>query len=149
MPAAFRRILEADDPASDATPRARLYMVYGGKNRNFVECWSKTGADWLAAQIDAMELGSKARERAERDMISRSVMVEIEPEGRIVLPPQVRAKLGITDAAEAAFVGASNRFKLYRSDTYQAELDADDEDDEDAGLDALTLIGRAQKERGM
>lgn len=149
IPAAFRRILESDDPASAEFPRPRLYMVYGGKNRNFVECWSRQGADWLAQQIEAMELGSKARERAERDMISRSVMVEVEPDGRIVLPAQVRAKIGIADAAEAAFVGASNRFKLYRSDTYQAELDADGEDDDDAGVDALTLIGRAQKERGM
>ncbi|WP_225027872.1 division/cell wall cluster transcriptional repressor MraZ [Xinfangfangia pollutisoli] len=147
IPAAFRRILEAEDPATADFPRPRVYMVYGGKNRDFVECYSKAGADWLAAEIEAMELGSKARDRAERDMISRSVMVEIEPDGRIVLPAQVRAKLGLGDGpVEAAFAGFTNRFKLFRRDVYDAQFEDEDEDDD---VDALTLIGRAKKERGM
>ena len=58
IPAAFRRILEAEDPASAEFPRPRVYMVYGGKARNFVECYSKAGADALAAKIEAMELGA-------------------------------------------------------------------------------------------
>ena len=94
IPAAFRRILEADDPATTESSRPRVYMVYGGKARTFVECYSKRGADQLAADIEAMEMGSPERTRAERDLISRSVMVEIEPDGRIVLPARVREKMG-------------------------------------------------------
>jgi MraZ protein len=86
IPAAFRAVLNADDPLASNTQRPRLYMVYGGKSRNFVECYSKLGADRLADDIEAMELGSKERIRAERDLISRSVMVEVDGEGRIVLP---------------------------------------------------------------
>ena len=41
-------------------------MVYGGKARRFVECYSRAGADALAAKIEAMELGSPERDRAER-----------------------------------------------------------------------------------
>jgi MraZ protein len=144
IPAAFRRILEADDPATADFPRPRVYMVYGGKNRNFVECYSRVGADWLAAQIEAMELGSVERDRAERDLISRSVMIEVEPDGRIVLPPKVRAKMGFgpdDSAGEAAFAGFTNRFKLYRREVYDAENDEDDED----YVDPLTLVGRAKK----
>lgn len=44
-------------------------MVYGGKARNFVECYSKQGADQLAADIEAMEMGSPERV-AERDLIT-------------------------------------------------------------------------------
>ena len=65
IPSAFRAILLADDPLASNAQRPRLYMVYGGKARTFVECYSKAGADRLAAQIEAMELGSPARERAE------------------------------------------------------------------------------------
>ena len=54
IPAAFRRILEAEDPVTEQNPRARVYMVYGGKNRRFVECYSRVGADALAAKIEAM-----------------------------------------------------------------------------------------------
>ncbi len=144
IPAAFRRILESDDPASAEYPRARVYMVYGGKHRNFVECYSKAGADALAAQIESMELGSPSRDRAERELVSRSVMIEIEPDGRIVLPVKVREKMGffgddLAAGGEATFAGFTNRFKLYRREVYDAELAAEDEDDD---VDPLTLVGR-------
>lgn len=144
VPAAFRRILEAEDPSSPEFPRPRVYMVYGGANRNFVECYSKAGADALAAKIDAMEWGLPERDRAERELISRSVMVEIEPDGRIVLPAKVRAKMGLSDidpAGEAAFAGFTNRFKLYRREIYDAEFGAQDGDN----VDPLALVGRASR----
>lgn len=145
IPAAFRRILEADDPATTENARPRLYMVYGGKARSFVECYSKRGADQLAADIEAMDMGSHERVRAERDLISRSVMVEIDSDGRIVLPPKVREKMGfageLSADAEAAFAGFTNRFRLYRREVYEAEL-AEDEDDD---TDPLTLVGRHKR----
>ncbi|MBL9050586.1 MAG: division/cell wall cluster transcriptional repressor MraZ [Tabrizicola sp.] len=145
IPAAFRRILETDDPSPAENARPRLYMVYGGKARNFVECYSKRGADQLAADIEAMEMGSPERVRAERDLISRSVMVEIEPDGRIVLPGKVREKMGFAGempaAAEAAFAGFTNRFRLYRREVYDAELAEEDDDD----IDPLTLVGRHKR----
>jgi MraZ protein len=145
IPAAFRRILEADDPATTYSARPRVYMVYGGKARNFVECYSKRGADLLADDIETMEMGSAERTRAERELISRSVMVEIEPDGRIVLPPKVREKMGfsgdVPSNAEAAFAGFTNRFRLYRREVYDAELAEDDEDD----TDPLTLVGRHKR----
>jgi MraZ protein len=143
IPAAFRAILQADDPTSNQRPR--LYMVYGGKARTFVECYSKAGADRLAEAIEAMEIGSRDRTRAERDLISRSVMVEIDGEGRIVLPPQVREKIGFQGddlaGGEVAFAGFTNRFRLYRREVYEAELAEDDDDD----IDPLTLVGRHKR----
>jgi MraZ protein len=146
IPAAFRRILEADDPSTTESSRPRIYLVYGGKTRTFVEGYSKRGADQLAADIEAMEMGSPERVRAERDLISRSVMLEIEPDGRIVLPPKVREKMGFTGddlagGGEAAFAGFTNRFRLYRREVYDAEL-AEDEDDD---IDPLTLVGRHKR----
>ena len=147
IPAAFRRILESEAGTADADTRPKVYMVYGGKARSFVECYSKAGADRLAAQIELMELGSDDRNRAERDLISRSVMVEIEPDGRIVLPANVRAKMGfaadgLASGGEAVFAGYTNRFKLYRRETYDAELAAEDDGD---GSDPLALVGRAAR----
>ena len=145
IPAAFRAVLNADDPQKGEKGGARLVMVYGGKARNFVECYSKQGADQLAADIEAMEMGSPERVRAERDLISRSVMVEVDPDGRIVLPPRVREKMGfagdLPGEAEAAFAGFTNRFRLYRREVYDAEL-AEDEDDD---IDPLTLVGRHKR----
>ncbi|MBE2275220.1 MAG: division/cell wall cluster transcriptional repressor MraZ [Rhodobacteraceae bacterium] len=150
IPAAFRRILEADDLDRPDAARPRVYMVYGGKKRNFVECYAKAGADRLAAQVDAMEIGSDARRKAERDLITRSVMIEIEPDGRLVLPQQVREKMGfladdLASGGEAVFAGATNRFMLYRKEVYVAELE---EDDDDEDVDPLALVGRAMAARG-
>ena len=147
IPAAFRAVLNADDPQKGEKGGARLYMVYGGKSRNFVECYSRRGADQLAEDIESMELGSKERTRAERDLISRSVMVEVDGEGRIVLPPQVREKMGfhgddLAGGGEATFAGFTNRFRLYRREVYDAELAEDDEDDD---IDPLTLVGRHKR----
>ena len=145
IPAAFRAVLNADDPQKGEKGGARLYMVYGGKARNFVECYSKQGADRLAEDIEAMDMGSPERVRAERDLISRSVMVEVDPDGRIVLPPRVREKMGfagdLPGDAEAAMAGFTNRFRLYRREVYDAEL-AEDEDDD---IDPLTLVGRHKR----
>ena len=144
IPAAFRQILNADDPEKGEKGGTRLYMIYGGIKRNYVECYSKTGADILAAEIESMELGSDDRNTAEKQMISRSVMVEIEPDGRIVLPQKVREKMGfhgddLAAGGNVVFVGASNRFKLYRSEVYEAEEDEDDD------VDPLTRIGRSKR----
>ncbi len=147
IPAAFRAILASDDTQKSDKGLTRVYMVYGGRTRRFVECYSKAGADALAARIEAMDLGSPERDRAERDLISRSVMVEIEPDGRIVLPQKVREKMGFlgndlaSEGGECVFAGFTNRFKLYRREVYEAELAEDDEDD----TDPLTLVGRASR----
>jgi len=149
IPAAFRRILEADDPQTADPPRPRVYMIYGGANRNFVECYTKAGADALADEIALMDEGSDEREQVEFDLLSCSVMVEVEPDGRIVLPPRVREKIGLTGAAfagdDAAFQGRANRFRLYRKDNYETAVGERPKVD----MDALALLGRAKKERGM
>ena len=145
IPAAFRRILELDDPTPPEAGRHRLYMVYGGKARTFVECYSKRGADQLAQDIEAMDMGSPERTRAERDLISRSVMIEVDTDGRIVLPPKVREKIGFVGElppnSEVAYAGFTNRFRLYRKEVYEAELAQDDDDD----IDPLTLVGRHKR----
>jgi MraZ protein len=147
VPADFRHALEAEDPpkSDGARARPRLYMVYGGKSRRFVECYSKLGMDRLTAKILAMPMDSEDRRRAERDMIQRSVVVEIEPDGRIVLPPNVRAKMGYPDGdvgggGEAAFAGQGDRFELYRREVFAAQVAAEDDDDD--GTDPRTRIGR-------
>ncbi len=150
IPAVFRRALEAEDPPSPEYPRPRVYMVYGGKRRQFVECYSKQGMDLVTAQIMSMDMDSDDRVKAERDMIQRSVVVEVEPDGRVVLPPKVREKLGLTadDIAkgiEAAFAGQGDRFEMYRRETFDAIAAAEDDDEDD--LDPRVRIGRHLKGR--
>lgn len=152
IPAALRRKLDIEDPVTADAPKTRIVMVYGGKNRNFVECYTIAGAEVLAAEVGAMPMGSKARLRAERDLIMLSITVEIDDDGRIVLPPPVREKMGfVGDDLEkggmASFAAVSNRFKLYRQEVLQAELAAMYDDEEDDDEDPLVNVDR-YKSRG-
>lgn len=145
IPAPFRRVLDAGDERTAESPRTRMVIVYGGKHRSFCECYSFAEAEKLAATVNAMPQGSKARLKAERDLITLSATIEVDDDGRIVLPPKVREKLALSpemlkDGVEAVLAGATNRFTLWRKDTYE-DVFLDDEDDEDDS-DPLALLAQ-------
>ncbi len=145
IPAAFRRVLDAGDPPSSEFPRTRIVMVYGGKARQFVECYTVDEADMLAARVRRLPTGSKQRMILERDLITRSLTVEIDENGRIVLPQKVRDKIEFADGDETAFAGTLDRFQIWKRDTYDAisgSLDAED-DELPEGMDILSLLGGA------
>jgi MraZ protein len=143
IPAAFRRVLDAGDPPTTDFPRTRIVMVYGGRSRQYVECYTQKGADDIARRVQQLPLGSTKRKIAERDLITRSLTVEIDENGRIVLPQKVRDKIEFGDAGETAFAGTLDRFQIWRADTYdQVTGGLDDEDDElPEGVDVLSLLG--------
>jgi MraZ protein len=142
IPAAFRRVLDAGDPSSSDTSRTRIVMVYGGKSRQYVECYTVRDADLLAEQVRALPIGSKARQIAERDLITRSLTIEIDENGRILLPQKVRDKIEFVEGDETAFAGTLDRFQIWKRDTYDAingSLD-DEEDELPEGMDVLSLL---------
>ena len=153
IPAAFRRIL--DQGAATAEPgRTRLVLIYGDPRRKFVAGYSLAGAERLADQIRALPLGSPARRALERHMVVQSVTVEIDDDGRIVLPPPVRAKIGLSGEdglSEVVFTGALDYFELWKRAVYDSEMA--ELDQLDAGLlgegeDILSLLGRAGQAAG-
>ena len=152
IPAALRRKLDLEDPVSQDAPKTRIVMVYGDKKRNFVECYTIRGAEELAADVENMPLGSKDRLRAERDLIMMSITVEIDDDGRIVLPQPVREKMGfrgddLEKGGVASFAGVTNRFKLYRQEVWTAEMAAIDDDDDEDDEDSLVRVAK-YKTRG-
>ncbi len=145
IPAAFRRVLESGDPDS---PRKRIVMVYGDERRKFAECYTMAEATRLEARIRALPLGSQKRRILERNMITLSATLEIDDDGRIVLPAKVRDKIGIgaddlAKGAEAVFAGALDTFQIWKAATYDADILRAAEDDladlpED--MDILSLL---------
>ena len=148
IPAAFRRVLEAGDPSFPQTPRPKVVMVYGDERRRFVECYSITEMKQTEAQIARMPKGDRKRRYLERNVITMSVTVEVDDDGRIVLPARVREKLGVTaedlsTGFEAMFAGALETFQIWKRGTYDAEIASQGfEDIEELvnGLDMLALL---------
>lgn len=142
IPSAFRRVLEAGDPES---ARKRVVIVYGDDRRKFAECYTVAGAQRLETLIRKLPLGSPQRRLLERNMITLSVTVEIDDDGRIVLPPKVREKTGLSasDAGEAVFAGALDTFQIWKPEIYQADILRAAEEDLaalPADMDILSLL---------
>lgn len=147
IPATFRRILEAEDPAFSEGARARFVLVYGG-DRAFVEGFSIRRMARMEKRIAKMPDGSKTRAYLERNMIVRSQIIEIDDDGRIVLPVKARDKLAIgaddlKSGLEAIFTGTLDRFQIWKGDTYSGGDAAEpelDEEDLPEGADMLSLL---------
>ena len=147
IPATFRRILEAEDPACTGGARPRFVLVYGGE-RPFLEGFSIAQMARMEKRIARMPEGSKPRQYLERNMIVRSQVVEIDDDGRIVLPVKGREKLAITAddlkaGLEAIFTGTLNRFQIWKGDTYAgdgADEPTLDPEDLPEGADMLSLL---------
>jgi MraZ protein len=132
IPAAMRRVLEQANPRPGS--RASVIMVYGAGGRH-VQCFSAKGAQDLYAMIARQPIG-KDKKDLELAFVSRSAEVEIDEDGRLVLPPKVRARMGVTpeilaSGFMAAFAGKLDRFELWLGDTYDAAFPDEDFDPDD------------------
>lgn len=153
IPAPFRRVLEAGDPAFDGG-RPKFVMVYGGgAAKRYVECFSVAEMKRLEERIRRLPAGTAARKALERHYITLSQTVEVDEDGRIVLPPKMREKVGLAadalkDGAEAIFAGALDTFQIWRREDYDAEMAAQEDTDlglED-GADLLSLLSRSAED---
>ncbi len=148
IPASFRRVIEAGDPSFNGQNRARFVLVYGGADRTYLECYSLTEMQKLERRINKMPMGDKRRILLTRNLITLSQEVEIDEDGRIVLPPKGRDKIAIDtavlkDGTEATFAGMLNTFHIWKRDTYDgilADQAAIEEDILPEGEDMLSLL---------
>lgn len=152
IPSAFRDTLDSGMGGGMAGShgRTRVVLVYGDPRRPFVAGYSLQGMDQLVDEIRTLPRGSRERRALERHMIALSTTVEIDDDGRVVLPMPVREKLGLTNGpAEVVFAGALDFFELWGKDTYDAEMaerdriESDLLEEED---DILTLLSRGKPE---
>lgn len=128
VPAAFRRVIEAGDPNYIPNRnRPRMVLVYGGDNRRFCEVFTILGMRKQEARIRKMKAGDKARIYLQRNIITLSQELDIDEDGRIVLPPKGREKMGLAadvmkDGAEAVFAGMLDSFQIWHRPAYEGDL---------------------------
>lgn len=128
VPAAFRRVLEAGDPSyTSGKNRPRMVLVYGGDNRHYCEVFTVSYMREVETLIRKMKTGDKRRIYLQRNVITLSQEIEIDEDGRIVLPPKARARMGLTaeamrDGAEAIFAGVLDSFQIWHRPAYEGDL---------------------------
>ena len=150
IPAAFRKIAELCDPefvpagksadksvdkaADKAADKptgtapdtkgspASLVVVFGDEGRAFLECYSVQGMTEVDALIAAKPIESDDRVILEELSYSIATTVEIDVDGRIVMPQFLRERLNFD--GEARFVGLGDRFEIWTPAAYTAAKSA-------------------------
>ena len=120
IPAPFRRILEEGDPdwSSDLNPN--LVIVYGRRNRKCLEGYSLRSIEIVDNLISNLPRYSNEREILERLLNSQSVQVQLDENGRIILPLKLRKLVDIESTA--MFVGMGEKFQIWHPDNYTNDM---------------------------
>ena len=119
IPATFRRVLDLGNDV-DLGPRTHLFLVYGWPDRDWVAGYSAVGYQKLIDLIRTFDEGS------DDHLVAKSARVDVDDDGRIVMPPAVRKKLGVTvddGAADLHFHGSIDNFQLWKLATYESRAE--------------------------
>ncbi len=147
IPASFRRVIEAADPAWTSGDAPELVIVYGDHRRNYLECYTIEAINEVDDKIDALPRGSMERRMLQRLFHGQSFPTSVDETGRLVLPAKLRQKIGLDK--EAFFIAAGDTFQIWEPDTYEAEEAAKTEawlDELPPDFDPLVFLDAKQGE---
>ncbi|MGJ8623257.1 MAG: division/cell wall cluster transcriptional repressor MraZ [Yoonia sp.] len=142
IPADFRRVLEAGDPDWTAGLFPRMYLLYGSHLKNQLHGYTVAEFNAVVAQINALKRGSIEKDRLSRLIIGQSIMLEVDKDGRTVMPIAQRKKLGLTDG-ELRFIGLGDHFEIWKAETYVEKIDdglTEWLDAQEDGFDPLIML---------
>lgn len=142
IPADFRRVLEAGDPDWAPGLSPRMYLLYGDHLKNELHGYTVEEFSAVIAQINAMKRGSPNKKKLSHLYIGQSIKLDVDKDGRTVMPIKQREKLGLKDG-ELYFRGVGDHFEIWKSETFTEEVGANlmdwlDEQGED--FDPLSLL---------
>ncbi|ADO41565.1 division/cell wall cluster transcriptional repressor MraZ [Ketogulonicigenium vulgare] len=124
VPADFRRVLESHDPDWAAGTNPGLYLLYGDHLKNCLRVYTVAAFRQIADDIQKMPQGSPGRRIASRLILGQSVRLEVDKDGRTVMPSDQRAKLGLAEG-ELRFTGAGDHFEIWENQTFADTITAE------------------------
>jgi len=129
IPAEFRRVLEEGDAeARDQSRNPSVYVQYGphlqGKRLNAmtVDAFAAISQAIMAIRPRTPEERDR-KTRAQYAVLSQTVRLEVDRDGRVVLPIAQREKMGLTEG-EVVFAGIGDSFEIWPAAVYDAEVRA-------------------------
>lgn len=130
VPADLRRVLEDCDPDFAATKTTRMKVLYGRHLKDHLRVYTMDAFAQIARNIQAMKRGSVEQRRAAQSILAHSATIEVDKDGRIVLPKHMREKIEL--GSEVHYLGLGEYFEIWN------KVSADEEfDDLDAWLDEM------------
>jgi MraZ protein len=121
LPSQLRAAIESDQE------KTALYVTLG-EHRNTLSIFTEQGFDELAARMETEYMPGPETRRFELQFYSLSSPVEMDKQGRIVLPERLRKKAGLGE--EVFLVGQKNRIDVWNRADLDRTLGIDWESDE-------------------
>ncbi|MCL1628884.1 MULTISPECIES: division/cell wall cluster transcriptional repressor MraZ [Roseinatronobacter] len=119
IPASFRRVVESGDPDWTDGLRPNLVIVYGLDSQKRLDCYTLNAIEDIEDRIDLMQPGSPERETLELTFHGHAADVQIDEDGRIVLPQRLRDKLELEPNEAAFFIAKGDHFQIWKEDTFK------------------------------
>ncbi len=120
IPAPFRRELEKGDPEWESGRPQRFILVYGHQDTSYLEGFSIESMARMERRIRKMDQFSVARKLATYTYSTCSTQMELDPTGRIVLPAELKQRIGATD--EVRFLGELDTFRITTPSVFDAAI---------------------------
>lgn len=147
IPADYRRVLDECDKDRPSGKTTRMYLMHGAHLRDHLEAYTPQAMEAIIASVGRLPRGSRKRKMASRYIMGKCVEIEIDKDGRIVMPKERREQIGLGDSGGViTFVGMGEYFEVWNKEVYdvvEAELDASylegDDEDEDV-FDPMSLL---------
>ncbi len=119
IPAPFRHELMRADPNCPEGGNPSFVIVYGFDDQPMLECYTMEGAARIAAAIRRMPRSNPNRKRIQRKYQTKSVTLQVDENGRLVLPAKLREKIGID--GNAVFAGMGDTFEIWSTADYEMD----------------------------
>ncbi|MGZ9810504.1 division/cell wall cluster transcriptional repressor MraZ [Pseudoroseicyclus sp. H15] len=125
IPAAFRAVLDKNDPEWSAGQPTRLYLQYSDDLDGYLRAWDVKNIERRRRQYQMWPAGAR-KKLAMRYYFRQTSLVLLDKDGRMVLPQKLRERLGVTGDDELSLLGYGDYFEIWRAE----EADAGDDHDE-------------------
>ena len=120
IPAGLRRVLESGDPDyPEKRDSPRMVLLYGPHLNHNLHVYTIDEMERIADDIDAMPMGSVEQDQASRMILSKSLEVDVDRDGRIVLPQARREQIEIDEKGDMVVLAAMGRyFEIWKESTF-------------------------------
>jgi len=144
IPAPYRRVLESGDPKWTDGLSPRVVIVYGQHLKSELHAYTVSEHAKIVSEIYAMPRERTTdKKRLAHLMITQSMELDVDKDGRVIMPLKLREKLKIEDG-EIYFRGMGEHFEMWKQETFKATVEADIDswlDDLPEDYDPLSALG--------
>lgn len=125
IPAKHRRVFEDGDPDFDVTQTPRMIILYGPHLHDHMTAYTIRDMERIEAGIRKMPKGPKRKQTA-RLILANSWELDIDRDGRVILPKELREKVGLQSGGEMRFRALGDHVELWNKAVFEEEDDLDE-----------------------